>query len=173
MCCCRLPSHARTHAQRARPHPCQVYRTLAYELARKEDRPTTAARQPILNIPNLLTFLRLVLVPFVMALWYSSHQLSPLLAAALFVTASITDWLDGYLARKVCVRVPAAVRCCRAMLPVRLALEFHAPGVCQMLSCATLLQLTRVATLPRAAAAGDCHHVWRVPRPRGRQGHVS
>ena len=59
-----------------------------------------------LNIPNLITWLRILLIPVFVAVFYlSDHTLSPylknLVAAAVFLLASITDWLDGYLARKL------------------------------------------------------------------------
>ena len=59
-----------------------------------------------LNIPNLITWLRILLIPvFVSVFYLSDHTLSPYLknlcAAAVFLLASITDWLDGYLARKL------------------------------------------------------------------------
>eukprot|EP00775_Hariotina_reticulata_P008210 gene8210-8401_t len=76
----------------------EVYRHLVYE--HMKEHPEIAKPQSICNVPNLLTFLRLVLVPVVMLLWYASSPAAPLLAAVLFVTASVTDWLDGYIARK-------------------------------------------------------------------------
>ena len=59
-----------------------------------------------LNIPNLLTWLRILLIPvFVLVFYLSDHTLSPslknLIATAVFILAAITDWLDGYLARKL------------------------------------------------------------------------
>jgi len=59
-----------------------------------------------LNVPNLITWLRILLIPVFVAVFYlSDHTLSPylknLFAAAVFLLASITDWLDGYLARKL------------------------------------------------------------------------
>jgi CDP-diacylglycerol--glycerol-3-phosphate 3-phosphatidyltransferase len=77
----------------------EVYRQLAYEYAKEQTQ--QQKQQPIWTVPNLLTFLRLVLVPVVMALWYAQHELAQMLVAVLFVTASVTDWLDGYIARKV------------------------------------------------------------------------
>ncbi len=62
--------------------------------------PAEPALQPLLNTPNTLTLFRIVLVPVVVALWFSSHRLAPLAAAATFVVAAVTDWADGYLARK-------------------------------------------------------------------------
>ncbi|WIA10626.1 hypothetical protein OEZ86_000740 [Tetradesmus obliquus] len=76
----------------------EVYKHLAYEYAKEHAQ--QQKQQPLWTVPNLLTFLRLVLVPVVMALWYAQHELAQLLVAVLFVTASVTDWLDGYIARK-------------------------------------------------------------------------
>lgn len=53
-----------------------------------------------LNIPNLLTLLRILLVPLMVAAFYLPFRGSNIVAAAMFATASITDWLDGYLARR-------------------------------------------------------------------------
>jgi CDP-diacylglycerol--glycerol-3-phosphate 3-phosphatidyltransferase/cardiolipin synthase len=57
-----------------------------------------------LNIPNLLTWLRILLIPLFLAIFYVPDSwLGPtqknLTAAAMFAAAAITDWLDGYLAR--------------------------------------------------------------------------
>jgi CDP-diacylglycerol--glycerol-3-phosphate 3-phosphatidyltransferase len=77
----------------------EVYRQLAYEYAKEHTQ--QQKQQPLWTVPNLLTFLRLVLVPVVMALWYAKQDTAQLLVAGLFVTASVTDWLDGFIARKV------------------------------------------------------------------------
>ena len=54
-----------------------------------------------LNLPNLLTVARLVLtIPFVW-LFTLEGTVSSWIALAVFVLASLTDWLDGYLARKL------------------------------------------------------------------------
>ncbi|WP_434778722.1 CDP-diacylglycerol--glycerol-3-phosphate 3-phosphatidyltransferase [Neisseria sp. Ec49-e6-T10] len=58
-----------------------------------------------LNIPILLTWLRVVLIPvFVVVFYLPSSWISPTcanwLGALIFAFASITDWLDGYLARR-------------------------------------------------------------------------
>lgn len=63
--------------------------------------PPDAELQPLLTAPNVLTLLRIALVPVVVALWFSPHRLAPLAAAAVFITAALTDWADGVLARKV------------------------------------------------------------------------
>lgn len=57
-----------------------------------------------LNIPNLLTWLRILLIPVFVAMfylpqdWFSVHEVN-YIATLIFAAAAITDWLDGYLAR--------------------------------------------------------------------------
>ena len=63
--------------------------------------PAAPQRQPLLTLPNVLTLMRLVLVPVLVLLWDVQQPWVPVTCAALFVAASLTDWLDGYLARKV------------------------------------------------------------------------
>jgi cardiolipin synthase len=59
-----------------------------------------------LNVPILLTWLRILTIPLVIGVFYvpevwlsSGHQ--NLIATSLFIAAAITDWLDGYLARRL------------------------------------------------------------------------
>lgn len=54
-----------------------------------------------MNIANLVTISRVLLVPVIVLVYYSAIPFSQLIAAVLFTIASITDWLDGYLARKL------------------------------------------------------------------------
>ena len=54
-----------------------------------------------MNIPNLLTLLRVLLIPIFILLFYSSFPASHLVASAVFALAAATDWLDGYLARRL------------------------------------------------------------------------
>ena len=55
----------------------------------------------IWNAPNILTLLRIVLIPVFIATYYLPVAWGPLLTTALFVAAALTDWLDGYLARRL------------------------------------------------------------------------
>ena len=56
-----------------------------------------------LNIPNLLTWARILLIPVVVGVYYL--PLTPteknFIATAAFLVAAITDWVDGWLARKL------------------------------------------------------------------------
>lgn len=53
------------------------------------------------NLPNILTMLRVILIPVFVALFYYPSNSSNLFAAIVFVVAALTDLLDGYLARKL------------------------------------------------------------------------
>lgn len=55
----------------------------------------------LLNLPNLVTYLRMILIPMLVVSYYLPYRHAHVLATALFVLAGITDWLDGYLARKL------------------------------------------------------------------------
>lgn len=54
----------------------------------------------LLNIPNILTLLRIVLIPVLVLVVYSSWEWRFWAAAVVFALASVTDWLDGWLARR-------------------------------------------------------------------------
>ena len=53
-----------------------------------------------LNLPNTITLIRIGVVPFLFILLASPGEFWSLVLAALFVAASITDFVDGYVARK-------------------------------------------------------------------------
>ena len=50
-----------------------------------------------MNLPNQLTLLRIALIPVCLAFWALGR---PVWAAAVFALAAVTDFLDGYIARK-------------------------------------------------------------------------
>ena len=59
-----------------------------------------------LNLPNLLTWLRIVLIPLFVGIFYFekswvSGANQNLVATIIFTAAAVTDWLDGWLARKL------------------------------------------------------------------------
>ena len=53
-----------------------------------------------LTIPTWLTLLRIVLIPVLAAVFYLPGRWTSVAAAAIFALASITDWLDGWIARR-------------------------------------------------------------------------
>ncbi|MCY3729645.1 MAG: CDP-diacylglycerol--glycerol-3-phosphate 3-phosphatidyltransferase [Nitrospira sp.] len=52
------------------------------------------------NLPNALTFLRILLVPVYIGLFSTPTAVRSTWAAAIFGLAALTDWLDGYIARR-------------------------------------------------------------------------
>ncbi|MFZ5601185.1 MAG: CDP-diacylglycerol--glycerol-3-phosphate 3-phosphatidyltransferase, partial [Pseudomonadota bacterium] len=59
-----------------------------------------ASRPAHLTIPNLLTLSRIVMIPVFVLIYFLRFDWSPLVAAIIFALAGVTDWIDGYLARK-------------------------------------------------------------------------
>ena len=55
----------------------------------------------LITIPNALTLLRIVLVPVLVVVFYLPFHNHLLVAAAVFGFAALTDWFDGYLARRL------------------------------------------------------------------------
>jgi len=53
------------------------------------------------TIPNIITLIRLLLIPVFVLCFYLPETVSHLLSTVVFATAGITDWLDGYLARRL------------------------------------------------------------------------
>ena len=54
-----------------------------------------------MNIPNILTVMRVALIPVFILLFCLPFSWSYWAASAIFAFASFTDWLDGYLARRL------------------------------------------------------------------------
>ena len=56
-----------------------------------------------MNLPNLLTWLRMLAIPLLVAVFYLpiSVKAMNVTATTLFVAAAVTDWIDGWLARKL------------------------------------------------------------------------
>lgn len=54
-----------------------------------------------MNIPNMLTLFRIALIPVLVVLFYAPLEYRAFYTALVFSVAGITDWLDGYFARKL------------------------------------------------------------------------
>lgn len=54
-----------------------------------------------MNVPNSLSLLRIALIPCFAVVFYLPFPWARVAAAALFGLAALTDWLDGYLARRL------------------------------------------------------------------------
>ena len=55
------------------------------------------------TVPTLLTWTRIIAIPLLIGVFYigMEHRLQNLVATVMFVVFALTDWLDGYLARKL------------------------------------------------------------------------
>jgi CDP-diacylglycerol--glycerol-3-phosphate 3-phosphatidyltransferase len=53
-----------------------------------------------LTIPTLLTLFRILMIPVMVLLFYSELRWSNVFATAVFVGGALTDWLDGWVARR-------------------------------------------------------------------------
>jgi CDP-diacylglycerol--glycerol-3-phosphate 3-phosphatidyltransferase len=54
-----------------------------------------------MNLPNILTVIRILLIPVLMIFYYLPGTLGHLLASIIFAVAAFTDWLDGFIARRL------------------------------------------------------------------------
>ncbi len=57
--------------------------------------------RPTLNLPNTLTWIRIALIPLFVVVFYVPADWARPASAGIFALAGITDWLDGYLARRL------------------------------------------------------------------------
>ncbi len=58
------------------------------------------------SLPNLLTLTRILLIPVFVVVYYLPVEWASLAACLIFILAAVTDWLDGYLARRMQLTSP-------------------------------------------------------------------
>jgi len=54
-----------------------------------------------MTFPMMLTLMRIALIPVLVLFFYLPYSWSNYVAAVIFIVAALTDWLDGYLARRM------------------------------------------------------------------------
>src|SRR3989338_35750 len=69
----------------------------------KRDVFKSVQRHEAWNLPNAVSILRILTVPVLILLLLSPDKEISIIAAVIFAAASMTDWLDGYLARRMAV----------------------------------------------------------------------
>ena len=57
-------------------------------------------KRQIYNMPNLLTMSRILIIPVIFALLFFKKEIYGIYASAFFILAVLTDFIDGYIARK-------------------------------------------------------------------------
>ena len=60
----------------------------------------------MLNLPNILTLMRIVMIPVFCVVYYLPYHWGHPAASGIFFLACLTDWLDGYLARVLKLSTP-------------------------------------------------------------------
>jgi CDP-diacylglycerol--glycerol-3-phosphate 3-phosphatidyltransferase len=88
----------------------------------------------IINIPNTLSFIRLVLIPAVVICLYADGRFGSFLAAVFFGLAAFTDLLDGFYARRYKTVTPLG--------------KFLDPLADKILVSATMIMLTALGRIP-------------------------
>jgi len=58
-------------------------------------------QQRLWNIPNTITFARMAIIPLLVVLHLWVHEYAGLVSCIIFAIAASTDWVDGYLARRL------------------------------------------------------------------------
>ena len=96
----------------------------------------------MLNLPNILTMSRIVIIPIVVATFFFDSVPMRWAACALFTIAGITDFFDGYLAR----RAKQVSRLGRFLDPI--ADKLLVAAVLLMLTAFGRLSLTQYSVLP-------------------------
>ena len=54
-----------------------------------------------INLPTILTIIRIIFIPLMIFFFYLDYEWAPLAASTVFGFAGLTDWADGYYARKL------------------------------------------------------------------------
>lgn len=54
-----------------------------------------------MNFPNIISIIRILLIPFMVIVYYLPFVGAHSLASTIFLIACLSDWLDGFLARKL------------------------------------------------------------------------
>ncbi|KAK4721593.1 hypothetical protein R3W88_011826 [Solanum pinnatisectum] len=67
----------------------------------KPSLPTPSKSEKLLTLPTILTIGRVAAVPLLVTTFYVDSWWGPTATTAIFIAAAVTDWLDGYLARKM------------------------------------------------------------------------
>ena len=110
-----------------------------------------------MNLANFMTFLRILAIPVFIGVYYSDFTGHYLVSSLIFILACITDWLDGYLARKLdqCTPFGAFLDPVADKLLVTMALEAL---LLTAVGCAGAGDVVRVS-IDAGDAGAPCIHI--------------
>ena len=97
----------------------------------------SAAQESNINLPNVLTLTRILLIPVFVVLFVTPTPSRSLAAAVVFLVAALTDLLDGYLARR-----------CGQVTKLGRLLDPIADKLLVLSALIVLVQVDRVSALP-------------------------
>ncbi|XP_073130488.1 CDP-diacylglycerol--glycerol-3-phosphate 3-phosphatidyltransferase 2-like [Henckelia pumila] len=83
----------------------QYYESDVSPLQKHRDNPPSQPSK-LLTLPTILTIGRVAAVPLLVCTFYVESWWGPTATTAIFLVAAVTDWLDGYLARKMKLGTP-------------------------------------------------------------------
>jgi CDP-diacylglycerol--glycerol-3-phosphate 3-phosphatidyltransferase len=109
--------------------------------------PSTTTSSFLKSLPTALTVARVLAIPLVVRLWFCSSPAAPLWCAVLFAASCFTDWLDGFLARRLDASTPFGA--------------FLDPVADKLTVATTLVLLSTRPPLPPSPLAADL--AWLVP----------
>jgi cardiolipin synthase len=66
----------------------------------KEKKHVNIHYRKIVTVPNVITFLRIGVIPFLVVAFFLSEPVGSIVSLSIFTIASVTDYVDGYVARK-------------------------------------------------------------------------
>ncbi|MEQ6885010.1 CDP-diacylglycerol--glycerol-3-phosphate 3-phosphatidyltransferase [Salicola sp. Rm-C-2C1-2] len=99
-----------------------------------------------MNLPNILTFSRIAMIPLFVLVFFMPFQWVYMASAIIFAVAALTDWLDGFLARRWDQSTPLGAFldpvADKLMVAVALALLIHDYG-------STLLTIPAIVIIGR------------------------
>jgi len=130
--------------------------------------------QQLFTIPTILTLVRVMLVPVLAGLWFASFDAAPLMCTLVFMFASVTDCLDGYLARRLKLTTtfgafldPVADKLMVATALVLLSTDPPKPISCNAMVIPVIIVIGREITMSAlrewaASASSEAHKAVKV-----------